>query len=173
MIVFYEYYKLLKRVIQETLRISTEIVDMYDNRLDFMADNHTIYLRPKGSRTDNWAIGSFRMIAQDVEDVIKEFDEEWKKALEDATARNIPIDTALIDPLDKGKGQAGVKRKDVVEVPPAAQKRKDTVDMPPLAPKRKKSKASKPTTETTLKEDDYDLITSRLKEEMRDSFQAM
>ena len=52
MIVFYEYYKLLKKVIQETPQISTEIVDMYDNRLDFMADNHTIYLRPKGSRTD-------------------------------------------------------------------------------------------------------------------------
>ena len=85
MIVLYEYYKLLKRVIQETPWINTETVDMYDNQLDFIADMHTIYLRPKGLRTDNWAIGSFRMITQDVEDVIKEFDEEWKKALEDAT----------------------------------------------------------------------------------------
>ena len=75
MIVFYEYYKLLKRVIQETPRISTEIVDMNDNRLDFMANNHTIYLRPKGSRMDNWENGSFRMTAQDIEYVIKDFDE--------------------------------------------------------------------------------------------------
>ena len=55
----------------------------------------------------------------------------------------------------------GVKRKDTVEVPPTAQK------------KRKKFKSSMPTTETALTKDDYDLIAARLKEEMRDSFQAM
>ena len=64
----------------------------------------------------------------------------------------------------------GVKRKDVVKVPPVAQKRKDAVDVPPLAQKRKKFKASKPTIEAALKEDDYDLIAVRLKEEMQDSF---
>ena len=133
---------------------------MYHNRLDFMADRHTIYLRPKGFRTDNWAIGSFRMTAQDVEDVIKDFDEEWKKALEDATAGNLLADTAPLDPLDKGKDKVGSKRKDALEVPPVAQK-------------REKFKASKPTIETTLTEDDYDLIAARLKKEMRDSFQAM
>ena len=96
MIVFYEYYKLLKRVIQETPRINTEVVDMYNNRLDFIVDKHTIYLRPKGFRMDNWAIGSFRMTAQDVEDVIKDFDEKWKKALEDAIA--LPPSTTQTDP---------------------------------------------------------------------------
>ena len=45
--------KLLKKFIQETPRITTEIVDMYDNRLDFMADSHRIYLRPKRSKMDN------------------------------------------------------------------------------------------------------------------------
>ena len=86
MIVFYEYYRLLQWVIQETPRISMDVVDMYDNRIEFMADMHTIFLRPKGFRTDNWATGLFRMTAQDVEDVIKDFDEEWKKELEYATA---------------------------------------------------------------------------------------
>ena len=105
-----------------------------------MADSHTIYLRPKGFRTDNLAIGSFRMIAQDVEDVIKDFDEEWKKALEDATAGNVPTDTTPLGPLDKGKGQAGVKRKDPVEVPPAAQKRKDVEEVPQRHQRRKNSK---------------------------------
>ena len=71
-------------------------------------DRHTIYLRPKGFRKDDWAIGLFRMTVQDVEDVIKGFDEEWKKVLEDATVGNVPADTAPIDPLDKGKGQVGV-----------------------------------------------------------------
>ena len=134
---------------------------MFHNWLDFIVDSHTIYLRPKGFRTDNWAIGLFRMTAQDVEDVIKDFDEEWKKALEDAIVGTIPTDTAPIDPLDKGKDKVGFKRKDVVEVPPAAQK------------KRKKVKSSMPTTQTTLTEDDYDLIAAILKEEIQDSFQAM
>ena len=124
MIVFYEYYKLLKRFIQETSWISTEVVGMYHNRLDFIADRHTIYLRPKGFRKDDWAIGLFRMTAHDVEDVIKGFDEEWKKALEDATVGTLPADTAPIDPLDKGKDKVGFKRKDAVEVPPVVQKRK-------------------------------------------------
>ena len=75
MIVLYEYYKLLQQVIQETPWLNTEVVDMYHNRLDFIADRHTIYLRPKGFRTNNWAIGSFRMTVQDVEYVIKYFDE--------------------------------------------------------------------------------------------------
>ena len=57
MIVFYEYYKLLNKTIQETPQISTEIVDIYDNRLNFMADSHRIYLRPKRSRRDDWANG--------------------------------------------------------------------------------------------------------------------
>ena len=83
---------------------------MYDNRLDFMADSHRIYLRPKGSRTNNWENGSFRMTAQDVEDTIKDFDEEWKKALEDAIAGNVQTDTAPLGPLDKGKDKVGPKK---------------------------------------------------------------
>ena len=100
------------------------------------------------------------MTAQDVEDTIKYFGEEWKKALEDATARTVPTETAPLDPLDKGKDKVGSKRKDAVEVPPAAQKRKNI-------------KASMPTIEIALTEDDYDLIAARLKEEIRDSFQVM
>ena len=52
-------------------------------------------------------------------------------------------------------------------------KKKDPVEVPPVAQKRKKFKASNPTTDITLKEDDYDLIAVILKEEMRDSFQVM
>ena len=113
------------------------------------------------------------MTVQDVEDVIKDFDKEWKKALEDAASGNLPIGTAQRDPGDKGKDKAGSKKTDTVEVPPQAQKRKDVEEVPPKAPNKKKTKALKPTTETALTEDDYDLIVAILKEEMRDSFQAM
>ncbi len=64
--------------------------------------------------------------------------------------KNCTRRSALIDPLDKGKGKVGFKRKDAVEVPPVAQK------------KKKKVKFSTPTTEITLTEDEYDLIAARL-----------
>ena len=80
----------------------------------------------------------------------------------------------------------GSKRKDPVEVPPEAQKKKDaqevspeaqkqndTEEVPPDEHKRKKSKATKPTLETALTDDDYDQIAARLKEEMKDTFQVM
>ena len=107
MIVFYEYYKLLKKTIQETPRISTEIVDIYDNQLNFMADSHRIYLRPKRSRRDDWANGWFRMTAKDVEGVVKDFDDEWKQAFEDTTP--LPSDIAQTDPSDKSKDKVGTQ----------------------------------------------------------------
>ena len=55
-------------------------------------------------------------------------------------------------------------------MPPQAQKRKDAEEAPPEAPKRKKAKATKPTLETALTDDDYDQIIARLKEEMKDTF---
>ena len=140
MIVFYEYYNLLKRTIQETPWISMEVVDMYDNRLEFMVDSHVIFLRPKRSRTDKSANGSFRMTAQDVEYVIKDFGEEWKKALEDVAAGNSPTNTPPIDQLGKGKYKVGSKRKDPVEVPLEAHKKKDAQEVSPEAQEKNDTK---------------------------------
>ena len=145
---------------------------MYHNRLDFIVDMHTIYLRPKGFRKDDWAIGLFRMTAQDVEDVIKGFDEEWKKVLEDATV--LPPGSAQTDPSDKGKDKVASQTKDTAEAPPLTQKRKDAEEVSLGAPKKKKkTKASKEPTETVLKEDDYEFIATRLQDAMKESFQAM
>ncbi len=70
------------------------------------------------------------MTAQDVEDVIKGFDDEWTKALEDATSDIVPVDTAPLDPKDKEKGKVGFKSKDA-EVPSAAPKKKNKVTITP------------------------------------------
>ena len=51
--VFHDYYKLLMKVIQETPRLSTETVDIYDSRLNFMVDSHLIYLRTKRTKRDD------------------------------------------------------------------------------------------------------------------------
>ena len=111
------------------------------------------------------------MTTQDVEDVIKDFDDEWKKSLEDATV--LPTGTAQTDPVDKGKDKEGSQMKDTTEVPSSAQKRKDAEEVPLDAPKKKKSKASKLALETILTDDDYEQIAIKLKEETQDSFQTM
>ena len=77
-IVFYEYYTLLKKVVLEVPQISKEVVDTYDARINFMVDRHRIHLRPKRTKRDDWAPGWFRMTAQDIEGIIKEFDDQWK-----------------------------------------------------------------------------------------------
>ena len=51
--------------------------------------------------------------------------------MEDAAVGNVPIDTATIGPLDKGKDKVGHKKTHTTEVPPEAQKKKDTVEVPP------------------------------------------
>ena len=50
------------------------------------------------------------MTAQEVEDVIKEgFDDDMKKAYEDAISGIVLVDTAPLDPKDKGKEKVGFK----------------------------------------------------------------
>ena len=104
---------MLLEAIESTPRLTTEVVDLYHSRLEYTVDRHTIYLRPQGFKKHNeWAIGLYRMTAQEVEDVIKSFDDDMKKAYEDATSGIVPVDTAPLDPKDKGKEKVGFKRKD-------------------------------------------------------------
>ena len=110
---------------------------------------------------------------QDVEDVIKYFGEEWKKALEYATPAKEPTDTPPLAQTDKGKEKVGSKRKDPQEVQPEAQKTKNGEKETPEAQKRKKAKATKPALETAPTDDDYDQIAARLKEEMSGTFQSI
>ena len=184
MIVFYEYYRLLRKVLQETLRINKEVVDTYENRLDFMVDCHRIYLRPKRTQRDDWANGWFRMTMKDVDVVIKYFDDDWKQALEDTTP--LPSSTAQTDPSDKGKDKMETEMQDAAQVPLPGQKRKDgeqgtpetqtTQDGEediPETPKKKKNKATKPLSKTALTEDDYELIATRMHDTLKDSFEVM
>ena len=160
--VFFEYYNMLLEAIETTPRLATEVVSLYHSRLEFIANRHTIYLRPRGFKKNNeWAIGLYRMTAQEVEDVIKEgFDEDMKKSQEDALSGIIPVDTALIDPSDKGKEQIGYKRKDAEgpSAPPKKKKKKVTIVVPP---------------EPAMTEDEYNLIASRIHEKMQEKFDAM
>ena len=151
---------------QATPRLNTEVVDLYHVKLKFIVDSHTIHLKPRGLRKNDWAIGLYRMNAQEIEDVIKGFNDEMTKALEDAISGIVPVDTAPfedigpLDPVDKGKGKVGGKRK-TTEGTSAAAKKKKKVTIAPTPP------------EVAMTEDEYDLIAARIQEQMNKRFNAM
>ena len=119
---------MLRNVLQETPRISKEILDTYDDRLDFMVDHHRIYLRPKRDKRDDWDNGWFRMTVKDVKGVIKDFDDNWKQALEDTTP--LPSGTAQTHPSDKGKDKVETQTQDTTQVPLPGEKRKYPLQVP-------------------------------------------
>ena len=51
---------------------------MYKKGIIFMADMHRIYIMPRGVKEKDWYTGAYRMEQQDVEEIIKEWPEEWK-----------------------------------------------------------------------------------------------
>ncbi len=112
-----------------------------------------IYLRPRGFKKHNeWAIGLYRMTAQEVEDVIKEgFDDDMKKAYEDVLSGIVPVDTAPLEPSDKGKEKIGSKRKDAEATSGPSKKKKKTITIVELQG-------------SVMTEDEYDLIAARIQE---------
>ena len=99
-------------------------MDTYDDRLDFMVDRHRIYSRPKRAKRVDWANGWFRMTAKDVEDVIKDFGDDWNQALEDTTP--LPSGTTQTDASNKGKDKVETQMQDTAQVPLRGEKRKDS-----------------------------------------------
>ena len=63
------------------------------------------------------------MTAKDIEGIIKDFNDDWKQALEDTTP--LPSGTAQTDPSDKGKDKVETQMQDAAQVPLPGQKRKD------------------------------------------------
>ena len=92
------------------------------------------------------------MNAQDMEDIIKEdFDDDMRQLYEDLSSGLVPVEPAPADTKDKGKGQAGQKRKDAVgsSAPLVKKKKNNTVTI--VEPQ-----------EPTMTEDEYDLIAARI-----------
>ena len=101
------------------------------------------------------------MTAQEVEDVIKEgFDDDMKKAYEDALSAIIPVDTTPLEPSEKGKEKMGYKRKDAEATAGPSKKKKKTVTI--VEPQG-----------SVMTEDEYDLIAARIQEQLNKRFDAM
>ncbi len=82
------------------------------------------------------------------------------KALEDAISGIVPVDTTPLDPVDKGEGKVGIKRK-TTEGPSAAVKKKKKVTITPTPP------------EAAMTEDEHGLITARIQKKLNERFDAM
>ena len=83
-----------------------------------------------------------------------------KKAYEDAISGIVPMDTAPLDPKEKGKGIMGLKRKEV--------------EGPSAMPKKKKKKVTiTAPQEPAMTDDEYDIIAARIHEKMKDIFDVM
>ena len=121
------------------------------------------------------------MTVQDVENVIRGFDDQWREEYEDTTP--ILAETAQTGPPEKGKDKLDTEAHQTTEVPLHGQKKRDVPKESATTPStkdgsqettttqgRKKQKTSKPTLKTALTEDDYELITTRTCDTLKDSF---
>ena len=75
--VFYTYYQMLCEAIQRTPHITNDITDVYSKKVRILADMHQIWIKPRGIKKSGWYVGPYHMTAEDVEQIIKEWPEEW------------------------------------------------------------------------------------------------
>ena len=139
-----------------------------------MANSHRIYLRPKRTIREDWAPGWFRMTAQDVENVIRGFDSQWQREYEDTTP--LPPGSAETDSSEKGKDQMDSPAAGTAEAPlPGVKRKKSTGGQTEVATTKKKTKhkATKPPSQATLTDEDFELIATRTSDELKDTLDAM
>lgn len=78
--VFFTYYQQLCAMIANRPKITKDITNVYKNQVCFMANLHRIYLKPHDVETKDWYIGSYQMSQMDIEEIIKEWPEEWRNS---------------------------------------------------------------------------------------------
>lgn len=115
--VFYYYYDQLCKAINSSSHVTHEVTDTYGKIVHFIADRHHIYLQPRAQEGGDRHIGYYQMIAEDVEQVIKDQPELWIEKLRKMK--------------DKGKGK---------ETEAALQTRKDPEKDKEKTPEKEKEK---------------------------------
>lgn len=76
--VSFTYYQYLFAMVASRPRITKDLTDMYKKQIHFMMDLHHICIKPRGIKTKDWYTGSYRMVQADIEEIIKEWPEEWR-----------------------------------------------------------------------------------------------
>ena len=111
--VFYTYYQMLCIAIQRTPRITNDITYVYLKKVRFLVNMHQIWIKPRGIKKSGWYVGSYSMTAEDMEQIIKEWLEEWQSIEvkdDDDTESEKYFEEPPLDP-EKGKEKSGNKRK--------------------------------------------------------------
>lgn len=111
--VFYMYYQMLCEAIQKMPRITNEVTDAYSKKIRFLADMHQIWIKLRGIKKSGWYAGPYCMTTEDVEQIIREWPQEWKnvesKGDDDTESEKDPEEPPV--DLEKGKEKLGEKRK--------------------------------------------------------------
>ena len=91
--VFYYYYDQLCKAINSSPCVTQEVTDAYGKIINFVADRHHIYLLPRAQEGNDRHISYYRMMQEDIEQVIKDQSEVWVENPEKQKEK------------DKGKGK--------------------------------------------------------------------
>ena len=75
--VFYYYYDQLCKAINSSPHITRKLTDTYSKLMHFTANRHHIYLQPCTQQGGDRHIGYYRMLQEDIEQVIKDQLEIW------------------------------------------------------------------------------------------------
>lgn len=81
-------------------------MDMCIKRIRFIVDMHRIYIKPRRIKNVDWHIGMYRMEPKDIDEIIKDWLEEWKSSVVDLS----DLDEEL--PKEKYKGKEKRRRKE-------------------------------------------------------------
>ena len=103
--VFYTYYQQLYTLIVDKTQITKQVTYMYIMKTRFAMDMHMIYIKPHGSKNVDWHTRAYRMEPEDIEEIVKDWPEEWKSSAMDLT------DSDKDPPKDKDKGKEKIGEK--------------------------------------------------------------
>ena len=159
------YYQQLYTLIADKPGITREVTDMYIQRIRFVVDIHRIYIKPCGIKGIDWYNGAYRIDQEDIEQIVKEWSEEWKNSVENISDSN---DEETPKDKDRGKEKVGEKK----EKERTGEKRKASQDEP-KPHKRQKMRAHKLPTDAQLGSVDYDSIATYVQETLEGSMTAI
>ena len=105
-LVFYTSYQQLCALIADKPQITKQVIYMYIKRIKFFVDMQRIYIKPCGIKNVDWHIGAYCMELGDIDEIIKDWPEEWKSFLVDL----IDSDEEKLKEKHKGKEKLGDKK---------------------------------------------------------------
>ena len=127
-----------------------------------MADLHRIYLKPCGVETKDWYTGSHRMSQVDIEEILKEWPEEWWNP----TDIHSDLEEGTDKEVDKGKQKQGEGKGKEKQL--ESEKRLASEDEP-TSHQKEKRKAIKDPYEPKLNPKDYNHISTSVQDILEES----